>query len=110
MKAVKCKKMLKMDVRLSDVVVLNNVEASERKRQGETEKDGTVKMNYGTFLSSPALWLLRPSSHGDHARQTAADFAKGEKNNVRPNKNGRLWQQIGDDLKSRLLCGGHCLF
>lgn len=40
------------------------------------EKDGTVEMNYATFLSSPALWLLRPSSHGDRARQTAADFCK----------------------------------
>lgn len=31
-------------------------------------------MNYATFLSSLALWLLRPSSHGDHARQTVAYF------------------------------------
>lgn len=68
---------LRMDVvRVSDCVVASNEEASERERQGETGKDWTVKMNYCTFLSSPALWLLRPSSHGDHVRQTAADFCK----------------------------------
>lgn len=68
---------LKMDdVRVSHCAVPNNEGASKREGQGETEKDGTVKMNYGTFLSSPALWLLRPSSHGDRARQTAADFCK----------------------------------
>lgn len=69
----------------------------ERERGGweggrQTERDWTVKMNYATFFSSRALWLLRPSSHGDRARQTVAYFfffyPKGEKNDLRQNGDG----------------------
>lgn len=44
---------LKMDVvRLFDCGIMRK--PLREKDRGETEKDWTVKMNYGSFLSSPA--------------------------------------------------------